>query len=150
MVRHAEKANDGTNDPPLLSEGVVRADCLAQVLSDVQVTHVFATDLQRTALTVQPLAAANELQVQALPASDVETLAETLRVLPAGSVVVLAGHSNTIPSLTELLGAPLAGLNDKGNIPEQEHDRLIELVLVEGAVTAPLVQLRYCEPSRQG
>lgn len=150
LVRHAEKANDGTRDPPLLPEGVVRANCLAQALSDVEVTHVFATDLQRTALTVQPLAAANELQVQTLPASDVEPLAETLRALPAGSVVVLAGHSNTIPSLTELLGAPLAGLNDKGHIPEQEHDRLIELVLTEGVVTAPLMQLRYCEPSLRG
>lgn len=150
IVRHAEKATDGTNDPPLLPEGLVRADCLAQVLSDVKVTHVFSTDLQRTALTVQPIAAANERQVQTLPASDVESLAETLRGLPAGSVVVVAGHSNTIPLLTASLGAPLAGLDGKGNIPEQEHDRLVELVLADGSVTAPLVQLRYCEPSNRG
>lgn len=150
FVRHAEKANDGTKNPPLLPQGIARANCLAQALGDVELTHVFATDLQRTTLTVQPLATANELAVQTLPASDIEPLAETLRSLPAGSVVVVAGHSNTIPSLTELLGAQLSGLNDKGHIPEQEHDRLIELVLSEGVVTAPLVQLRYCEPSRRG
>ncbi len=146
VVRHAEKADDGTPDPPLLPAGVERADCLAQVLRDVEVTHLFATDLQRTSLTVQPLATASGLTVEELPASDIELLAETLRALPAGSVAVVAGHSNSIPSLTQQLGAPLAGLDDKGNIPDTEYDRLIALVLSEGGRAATRVPLRYCAP----
>ena len=148
MVRHAEKADDGTKDPPLLPEGTVRAACLAQVLSDVEVTHVFATDLQRTALTIEPLATSKALEVRALPASDIEPLAETLRALPEGSVAVVAGHSNSIPQLAALLGAPLGELNNKGYIPDTEHDRLIEIVLSHGVVAGPATQLRYCAPSR--
>ena len=109
---------------------------------------MFATDLQRTALTVQPLAASKSLPVEALPASDTELLAQRLRALPSGSVAVVAGHSNTIPSLLALLGAPLAGLDDKGNIPDAEHDRLIDLSLADADRPAGMVQLRYCEPSR--
>lgn len=147
VVRHAEKAHDGTRDPALLPEGSARATCLAQTLSDVEVTHVFATDLQRTVLTVQPLATAKGLTVETLPASDTELLAQRLRALPRGSVAVVAGHSNTIPSLTALLGAPLAALDDKGNIPDDEYDRLIALSLGDADRHTSMVQLRYCEPS---
>jgi len=147
VVRHAEKADDGTKDPPLLPEGAERATCLARTLSDVEVTHVFATDLQRTELTVGPTATGQDLEVVTLPASDTESLVEALRGLPAGSVALVAGHSNAIPNLTELLGAPLQGLNEKGHIPEQQHDRLIELVLTEGVAAAPVLQLRYCGTS---
>lgn len=148
VVRHAEKVHDGTRNPPLLPEGSARASCLAQTLSDVEVTHVFATDLRRTALTVQPLAASKGLNVETLPASDTELLAQRLRALPRGSVAVVAGHSNTIPSLTGLLGAPLAALDEKGNIPDVEYDRLIALSLGDADRDASMVQLRYCEPSR--
>jgi hypothetical protein len=113
----------------------------------VGVTHIFATDLQRTGATVQPLASAQGVAVQALPASDIEGLADALRALPGGSVAVVAGHSNSIPSLTSQLGTPLRGLDAKGNIPDQEHDRLIELVLAQGEVATTSVQLRYCAPS---
>ncbi|MBV1857601.1 MAG: histidine phosphatase family protein [Nannocystaceae bacterium] len=147
VVRHAEKADDGTRNPPLLPEGAVRASCLAEVLGGVEVTHVFATDLRRTALTVTPLAAAKALEVQTFPASDTESLAAALRALPSGSVAVVAGHSNTIPNLADLLGASVPGLNDKGNIPEQDYDRLLELVLAEGVAAAPALELRYCQPS---
>ncbi|MGH1347963.1 MAG: SixA phosphatase family protein [Nannocystales bacterium] len=147
VVRHAEKADDGTKDPPLLPEGVVRATCLARALSDLEVTHVFATDLQRTEATVRPTAAAHGVEVATLPASDTEALAKALRALPAGSIALVAGHSNTIPNLATLLGAPLSGLNDRGHIPEQEHDRLIEVVLADGVAAAPTAQLRYCSPS---
>lgn len=150
VVRHAEKADDGTKDPPLLPEGVERARCLARTLNDVGVTHVFATDLQRTELTVGPTATGQGVEVVRLPASDTASLAEALRGLPAGSIALVAGHSNTIPNLTELLGAPLQGLNEKGHIPELEHDRLIELVLTEGVAAAPVLQLRYCAPSVRG
>ncbi len=150
LVRHAEKADDGTKDPPLLPRGVARATCLAGMLGNVELTHVFATDLQRTELTVRPTAASHELEVVTFPASDIDALANALRGLPDGSVALVAGHSNTIPKLTEMLGAPLQGLNAKGHIPEQEHDRLIEVVLGDDPGVPPLVQLRYCEPSHRG
>jgi len=150
VVRHAEKADDGTKDPPLLPEGVARAACLTQTLRDVELTHVFATDLQRTELTVLPTAKAHGLEVVTLGASDTAALVKALRGLPVGSVALVAGHSNTIPNVAELLGSPLQGLNGKGHIPGQEHDRLIELVLAEGVASAPLVQLRYCAASPRG
>jgi len=146
LVRHAEKASDGTKNPPLTDAGKARAECLGRMFVHAGVTHLYSTDLQRTELTVTPLAIALGLKVEALPAGDNAALVERLDGLPPGSVAMVAGHSNTVPAIAAELGTPLAGLDEQGYIPHEQYDRLVSIV--RSPSTKPkLVELRFCAPS---
>lgn len=147
FVRHAEKASDGTRDPALLPVGVERANCLARVGRHLAVTHAFATDLRRTQQTLQPLADAHQLSIEITAASASDALLAKLQSLPPGSVAIVAGHSNTLPELVSAFGVTLPDLDDRGNIPEHEHDRLIEVVTTGAPNPALLLNLRYCAAS---
>ena len=48
IVRHAEKATTGGNDPELSVAGQKRAEALARILKDSQITTVFVTEFKRT------------------------------------------------------------------------------------------------------
>lgn len=146
LVRHAEKASDGTKDPPLTEVGNERAQCLARLLSDVVVTHVYATELQRTQQTVAPLAEAAGLETTVVAAGDNDTLTKALDGLAPGSVAVVAGHSNTVPALAASMGTPLPGLDEQGYIPHAQYDRLVQVVR-DPQAQPTLVQLHFCAPS---
>jgi len=107
VVRHAEKAADDPRDPTLSGAGERRAEALAGLLRDAGVTHLFCTEYRRTRLTVEPLARARGLQIQQVAADDPAVQVAALRALPAGSVAVVAGHSNTVPALVRGLGGSL-------------------------------------------
>ena len=62
IVRHAER--DPGLDPPLVEEGVRRADSLRDALTENGVTAIYTTDLLRNRETVQPLADALDLPVK--------------------------------------------------------------------------------------
>ena len=145
LVRHAEKAQDGTKDPPLTGDGRARAVCLARVLGDAGVSHVFSTDLKRTAQTVQPLADRLGLRVEQLPASDTDVVVSSLRDLPPGSVAVVAGHSNTLPVIVDGLGGTMSGLDSNGYIEHDTYDRMIEVVIAP-AEPPRVLELRFCAP----
>ena len=55
VLRHAEKASGGV-DPPLSSQGQMRAQELVQVAGEAGVTAIYATQFIRTQQTAQPLA----------------------------------------------------------------------------------------------
>ena len=130
LLRHAEKASDDARDPSLSAAGTVRATELARVLGALAVTHLFASAYKRTQLTLQPLATARKLTVATYDSRDLAKLAGELRGLPAGSVAVVAGHSNTTPELATLLGGQLTGLDEKGQLPDDDYDRLVVQTLV--------------------
>lgn len=142
FVRHAEKASDGTQDPPLTQEGEARAQCLVTMLRSFGTTHVFATEFQRTQATIEPLAEAMGLSVEVISAGDAHGWREALESLPAGARAVVAGHSNTIPAMVEALGAEAGELDDDGNIPHAEYDRMV--VMVRGSGTASTSVFEYC------
>ena len=48
IVRHAEKATNGGNDPDLSSAGRAPADALARILKDSGITAIFTTEFKRT------------------------------------------------------------------------------------------------------
>lgn len=138
LVRHAEKAKGG-EDPPLTEAGKARAQCLADLLGPAAVTDVLSTDYQRTRDTVAPVAAAHGRTVEVLADADTEGWVQRLRALPPGAVAVVAGHSNTIPTLIErLTGREVA-------IEHDVYDRLFVLALQgEGG---SMLAMRYCEAS---
>lgn len=149
FVRHAEKAQADPADPSLSEAGRERAELLARTLANAGVTHLFATQHRRTALTLEPLAQALELEVTVIDARDGSSQLAALRALPPGAVAVVAGHSNTVPAMVAGLGGALGGLTDGqhgGVLAEDEYDRLVAVVLPPPGATgvdARALDLRY-------
>ena|SRR5438552_11616000 len=54
LVRHAEKAMTGGNDPELSAVGQERAEALARILKDCKITAIFTTEFKRTQETAAP------------------------------------------------------------------------------------------------
>ncbi|MCH9682186.1 MAG: histidine phosphatase family protein [Deltaproteobacteria bacterium] len=146
LVRHAEKASDGSADPPLTDEGRTRAQCLATLLQDLSPTHLFATQYQRTRATLEPLAAASGHAVTVIEAQDGAKWTQAFDALPPGSRVVVAGHSNTLPQWVAGLGGSLSALDDKGNIPHDEYARLVHVVR-DGQGEVVVYTTDYCVPA---
>ena len=118
LVRHAEKASAPASDPGLTSEGVQRATDLAAALAGARVTSVVTTQLVRTQLTAKPITDALGkppivVQTASTVSAHAEAVAAAVRARPAGDVVLVVGHSNTIPAIIAALGGPkLADLCD--------------------------------------
>ncbi len=138
LVRHAEKADDGTADPPLTVAGQIRVRILKTLLTDVDLTQVHTTDRRRTQDTARPIAEAAGLQPSVYDPADLAALASAIRAMPGKHFV--AGHSNTTPQLVEALGG-----DPGGPIHEMEYDRLYIVTIPPGS--APLTTLlRFGEP----
>jgi len=130
LLRHAEKDTAGDpKDPGLTAAGEERARALARLLGHAGVTRLVASEFRRTQATLAPLAAAAKLSVETHPAMDLDGLAAELLRAPAGSLTVVAGHSNTLPALAEKLGTPLAGFAAGENLADSEYDRLFVLTV---------------------
>ena len=123
IVRHAEKS-DGTKDPDLSPAGRTRAEALARVLKDANITAIYATEFRRTQETAAPLARALGIEVTVVPAAATADLATKLKT--ASGNALLVGHSNTIPDLIKALGiaTPLT-------LTEADYDNLFIVVLEE-------------------
>jgi len=111
VVRHAEKV-DNSDDPALSAIGAARANALAEALADARVAHVIVTHRQRTRLTAAPLMTARGLEPEVVPfgrdmAEHVREVAAAVR-RQAGKVVLVVGHSNTVPMIVHALGGPRA------------------------------------------
>jgi len=132
VTRHAEKGTNDPRDPDLSEAGKQRADALAAMLARAGVTHLFATELKRTQQTLAPLSKQCGAAVTVVPVADSAKLADALLALPAGSVAVIAGHSNTVPALVRRLGGTIerTTTTDRGEmLPDEEYGRVMMLVL---------------------
>src|SRR4029453_10581970 len=117
IVRHAEKASTGGNDPDLSLLGQKRAGALAHILKDSQITSVFVTEFKRTQETAAPTARAAHVSPTVVPANDIGILVEKLRALNGNALVV--GHGNTIPDLLRALG-----ITTPVSIPEDDYTEI--------------------------
>lgn len=103
VLRHAEKQLGTIDDPPLTTEGEARALRLAALLGSRsplgQVTAVYASDARRAEQTAAPLASQLGLALQRYPARDVQGLVKRVLEAHSGGVVVIVGHSNTVPQI---------------------------------------------------
>ncbi|HEU0207379.1 MAG TPA: phosphoglycerate mutase family protein [Candidatus Udaeobacter sp.] len=133
IVRHAEKATAGSDDPDLSLGGQKRADALAKILQDAKITSIFVTEFKRTQQTAAPAARAAHLTPTVIPANDVAALIGKLRALNGNALVV--GHGNTIPELLKALAvaAPIT-------IPEDDYSEIFVLSLYD---PPQLLRLHY-------
>ena len=118
LVRHAEK--EAGEDPELTAEGAARAERLRNMLAEVELAAVYATDTRRTQATASPTAAAQGIEVTSYDPGALDQLARDLRRNYSGKTVLVVGHSNTTPELLQsLTGSSTAvtiGAEDYGNL----------------------------------
>lgn len=135
LVRHAERAEDGTDDPSISEKGQARAQLLAQLMRDTGISRIHSTGYKRTHQTVAPLAEATGLPVESYDARDLAGFASLLKGQPGRHLVV--GHSNTTPGLVAALGG-----DAHGDIAEMEYDRLY-IIMIPGDGPSTTVLLRF-------
>ena len=128
LVRHAEKQ---TGDNPALTDaGKVRAETLAELLSDKDLTEIFSTNYKRTLETAAPIAERTGLEVQLYDATDLDAFAKVLK--SKDGVILVVGHSNTTPPLAAALGGDPGTPIDEST----EYDRLYVIDLSGDAPTS--------------
>ena len=145
LVRHAEKGDTPANDPGLTEAGAARARVLVAIARDAGVTAVITTQFVRTRetgrLTAEALGITPEIAraggSAAQHARDVARMVQA----HAGGVVLVVGHSNTMPAIVTALGAP-----QPPPICDSEYD---DLYVVTLAPSAPphVIRARYGAPS---
>ena len=133
IVRHAEKAQSGGDDPDLSEAGRARAESLANLLKDAGISAIYTSEVKRTQQTAAPLAKALHLEPSIVPAKDRGALVTKIRS-SSGNVLVV-GHSNTIPDLIKALGVAMPI-----NIADNDYDNLFVVVLEE---KPRLIRLHY-------
>jgi phosphohistidine phosphatase SixA len=122
IVRHAEKATNGGNDPDLSSAGRARAEALARILKDSGITAIFTSEFKRTQETAAPAATATHVTPTVVAAKDTAALVTKLHQLNGNALVV--GHGDAIPNIVKALG-----INSPINIPDADYSELLIVVL---------------------
>lgn len=147
FVRHAEKAATPADNPELSPAGEARAAELARQMVDADVIAgvdaIYATPFRRTQATAAPLAAALDLPITSYDPDDNEAVLADILDKHKGEIILVVGHSNTLPGLIADLGAS----KRVPPIDEDEYDNLY-LVSIPWFGKTKTIRLRYGEPYR--
>ena len=102
IVRHAEKATNDPKDPDLSPAGRQRAQTLASMLRDANITAIFTSEFKRTQQTAAPTATATGVAPSIVSGKDYAALVSKLHEVRGNALVV--GHTDTIPNIVKALG----------------------------------------------
>lgn len=145
FVRHADKASMPADDPGLSEAGKRRVAELTRQLADIDVVAgidaVFATPYQRSQETARPIADKLDLPINTYDAEATEEVLETILNNHKGKIVLVVGHSNTLPQLMYDLGAS----KKVPTIHEDEYDN-IYIVAIPWFGKTKTLRLRFGEP----
>ena len=145
FVRHAEKAELPADDPPLSDAGKLRVEELTRQLVKADVVQgidaVYATPYRRTVETAKPVADALGLPVNSYDAADTEAIMERIVKQHKGKIILVVGHSNTLPALIGNMGAS----KKVPPIAEDEYDN-IYIVSIPWFGKTKTIRLRYGAP----
>jgi broad specificity phosphatase PhoE len=144
VVRHAERAQEGPgNDIPLSRPGAEHAAHLAKILKSAGVTAIYATDTTRARQTAEPLARALKLSIKTYDTRDdrgnmtAVPFVSKLRTDERNGVVLVVGHSNTVPDIIAAYG-----VTEPVRIGPDEYGDLF-LVIPQGTGSPLLLRLRF-------
>jgi len=147
FVRHAEKAAEPAGDPGLSPAGQLRVAELVRQLKDADVVAgidaVYSTPFRRTEETARPIAEALELPLNHYDAEDTEAIMEYIVKAHKGKIILVVGHSNTLPALIGNMGAS----KKVPPIADDEYDN-IYIVSIPWFGKTKTIRLRYGEPYR--
>ena len=145
FVRHAERAGPSADDPGLTPAGQRRAGELARQLVDADVVAgvdaIYSTPYRRTRETAQPVADALDLPINIYDPADNEAVLEEILKKHKGKIILIVGHSNTVPTLMADLGAS----KKVPPIAEMEYDN-IYIVSIPWFGKTKTIRLRFGEP----
>lgn len=145
FVRHAEQVVDSSDDPSLSDSGRQRVAELTRQLVDADVVAgidaIYSTPLLRSTETVRPLADALDLPISSYDPADTEQVLETILKAHKGKIILVVGHSNTVPELIANLGAS----KKVPPIESGEFDN-IYIVSIPWFGKTKTIRLRYGEP----
>jgi broad specificity phosphatase PhoE len=133
IVRHAERDTNDPKDPDITAAGRVRAEALARILKDAEITAIFTTEFKRTQETAAPIAKATGVTPVIAGGKDITTIVAKLHQL-AGNALVVA-HGNTIPDIIKALG-----IETPIQIPDGDYTDLFVVTL---GSKPQLLRLRY-------
>jgi phosphohistidine phosphatase SixA len=137
LVRHAEK--ESGNDPVLTTAGKQRAGDLLKVLKNKKLQRIYVTQFRRTQMTADSLRL--QLNIDTVQYTADTTGVSLIEKITAhddfGKIILVIGHSNTIPILIKKLGVllPLKAIADN------EFDNLFVIKYRKGK--AQLTLLKY-------
>jgi 2,3-bisphosphoglycerate-dependent phosphoglycerate mutase len=143
FVRHAEKAMDGTADPPLTAEGEKRAEDLARALGLLDIQAVYVTPYRRTRKTAAPLAELKGLSVREYRPGREKEFVQRILAGHRGETVLIVGHSNTVARLANAS----AGRDQYADLEDFEYDSLFLAVFPGGGGPAAVYRFRFGSPS---
>ena len=104
LFRHAEKQIiKGEDNPELTRAGFSRSNALAKAMADITPGLIYSSEYTRTQQTVAPLAKQWGSDIIIKTAKDPEAQVEAA-LSNCNKLVIIAGHSNTIPNLISLFG----------------------------------------------
>jgi len=109
LVRHGEKAAEPAGDPPLSAAGQARAEALLDALAHNPPIAIFVSPTKRTHETAQFVAGKFGVKPTAISLAGggaAHVAAVAAAVLKQRGVVLVVGHSNTIPAIVKALGGP--------------------------------------------
>ena len=145
FVRHAEKAAEPADDPGLSPAGQRRVAELRRQLVDADVVAgvdaVYSTPYRRTEETARPIAEALDLPIHSYDVADTEAIMEYIVREHKGKIILVVGHSNTLPALIGNMGAS----KKVPPIAENEYDN-IYIVSIPWFGKTKTIRLRYGAP----
>jgi broad specificity phosphatase PhoE len=145
FVRHAEKADSPPEDPDLSEQGEQRVAELTRQLVDADVVAgidaIYSTPYRRTMETARPLSEVLNLPINRYDPDDNEAVLETILKTHKGKIILVVGHSDTIPGLIADLGAS----KKVPPIDDMEYDN-IYVISIPWFGKTKTIRLRYGEP----
>ena len=142
IVRHAEKNIEPNNPNPSLSaDGIARSQTLLHVLGESNIKAIYTSQFFRTQQTAQPLAERLGLTATQVDAKEARSLVNQVLSNHRGEVVLIVGHTNSIPQIIEALGG-----GSIPEIPETQYDNLF-VVTLKRFGKPQVVKLKYGNPS---
>jgi len=145
FVRHAEQTSHEEVDPPLSDAGRRRVVELTRQLVDADVVAgidaIYATNYKRSTETAAELSERLDLPINIYNADDTEIVLEEILKNHKGKIILVVGHSNTVPELIANLGAS----KKVPPIAQGEFDN-IYIISIPWFGKTKTIRLRYGEP----
>ena len=146
VVRHAEKAGGGGEDPPLTDAGLRRAQALVQAVEFANIRAIYTSQFIRNHETAKPLSDKTGVPVTEVPVNLYQPgdygqlLAKEILAKHAGECVIVVGHQNTVPGVIQgLSGQTVPGLRDT------EYGSMF-IIVIPGDGTPRLIRAQYGQP----
>ena len=145
FVRHAEKEITNDDDPALTDEGKRRVFELTRQLKDADVVAgidaIYSTPFKRNMQTAGSLASALNLKIHNYEKDNYEQVLNEIQDKHKGKIILVVGHSDTLPGLMAELGAS----KKVPVIADNEYDN-IYIVSIPWFGKTKTIRLRYGEP----